>query len=283
MPKVRSEKSRIIKDKIFKIVIFLLATITIIPLFLILYYIVQKGLKVVSPEFLLSLPKPPGEEGGGILNALIGTGIIISLASIISIPPGIAAGIYMAERKESKLSALARLCVEVLQSIPSIVVGIVAYIWIVMPMQSFSALSGGIALGIIMFPVVVRTTEETMKFIPGTLKEAALALGVPYYKAILKVVLPASLSGILTGVLIGIARIAGETAPLLFTAFGSPHLELNLFKPMSALSLFIFNYATSPYVEWHELAWGASFILVSMVLVINIIARVIAKRWKTRF
>lgn len=280
---MRLEKSRLIKNIIFKVAIFSLSTIAIIPLVFIIIHVIQKGANVISWDFLLNLPKPPGEEGGGIFNALVGTGILIVLASIISIPLGIAAGIYMAEKKESKISRLASLCIEILQSIPSIVIGIIAYVWIVMPMRSFSALAGGVALGMIMFPLIVRSTEETMKLIPVSLKEAALALGVPYYRTILKVILPTSLSGIMTGILIGIARIAGETAPLLFTAFGSPYLTLNIFKPMNTLSLVVFNYATSPYEEWHRIAWGTSFILVSMVLILNIIARVMTRKWKTRF
>ncbi len=274
---------RLLKDKLFKLLIIALAFISVAPLILILIYIAQKGLSVINWEFITNLPKPVGEKGGGILNALVGTIIIVGIASIISIPPGIAAGIYMAEQEKSRISSIAKLCIEVLQSVPSIVIGIIAYVWIVMPMRGFSALSGGVALAIMMFPLVVRSTEETIKLIPVSLKEAALALGVPYYKAILKVILPAGLSGILTGILVGIARIAGETAPLLFTAFGSPYLSFNIFKPMSSLPLLIFNYATSPYEEWHRIAWGASFILVVMVLILNITARVIAKKWKTRF
>jgi phosphate transport system permease protein len=150
-------------------------------------------------------------------------------------------------------------------------------------MGGFSALSGGVALGIMMLPVVVRSTEETLKLIPGTLREASLALGVPYYKTILRVILPAAMGGIMTGILLSIARIAGETAPLLFTAFGSPFMELNIFKPVNSLPLLIFNYATSPYPEWHGLAWGASFILVAFVLGMNFVAKVATARWKVKF
>lgn len=283
MHKAKYDKARLIKNKVFKAIIIFLSAIAIIPLFLILIYIVQRGIKVINWNFIFELPKPPGEEGGGIFNALVGTGMLIFIASFISIPIGILAGIYMAEQKESKITTIASLCVEVLQSIPSIVIGIIAYIWIVIPMKNFSALAGGVALAIIMLPLVIRSTEETIKLIPPALKEAALALGVPYYKAILKVVLPASLSGILTGVLIGIARIAGETAPLLFTAFGNPYFTLNFLKPINALSLLIFNYATSPYEEWHRIAWGASLLLVTLVLILSIIARVMTRKWKARF
>ncbi|MBC7189484.1 phosphate ABC transporter permease PstA, partial [Candidatus Aerophobetes bacterium] len=200
-----------------------------------------------------------------------------------AVPLGVLAGIYLSEHKKGKLSYLARLCVEILQGIPSIVIGIIAYLWIVVPMRTFSALSGGIALGIMMLPVIVRTTEETLKMIPDTLKEASLALGVPYARTITKVIVPAGLSGIITGVLISIARIAGETAPLLFTAFGNPFMNLNIFKPVNSLPLLIFNYATSPYTEWHKVAWGASFVLVVIVLSLNLITKMVARKWKVQF
>ncbi len=172
---------------------------------------------------------------------------------------------------------------EILQGIPSIVIGIIAYAWIVVKIGTFSALSGGIALAVMMLPVIVRATEETLKLIPENLKEASLALGVPYSKTILKVIVPAGLTGILNGILLGVARIAGETAPLLFTAFGSPFMNLNIFKPVDSLPLMIFNYATSPYPEWHAMAWGASFVLVVLVLSVNFFTKVISKKWRVRF
>ena len=172
---------------------------------------------------------------------------------------------------------------EILQGIPSIVIGIIAYAWIVITLGTFSAFSGGIALSIMMLPVIVRATEETLKLIPDTLKEASLSLGVPYYRTILKVILPAGASGIATGVLISVARIAGETAPLLFTAFGNPFMEMNVLKPVNSLPLLIFNYATSPYPEWHALAWGASFVLVFFVLALNFFAKVVTRKWKVQF
>jgi phosphate transport system permease protein len=196
---------------------------------------------------------------------------------------GVCAGIYLTEYRKGRLAHAVRLCVEILQGIPSIVIGIIAYAWIVVSMGSFSGFAGGIALAIMMLPVIVRSTEETLKLIPDSLREASLALGVPYSRTVLKVIVPAGLSGILTGVLLGIARIAGETAPLLFTAFGSPYMNLNIFKPVDSLPQMIFNYATSPYPEWHARAWGASLVLVVFVLGINFFAKVIASRWKVRF
>lgn len=274
---------RIIKDRGFKTLVILLSFLSMIPLVLILFYILKNGLSSLSWEFLMELPKPVGEKGGGIANAIIGSFLLVIIASLPSIPLGIAAGIYICEHKEGKLSYLVRLAVEVLQGTPSIVIGIIAYLWLVMSMGGFSALSGGIALGIIMLPVIVRATEETLKFIPDSLKEASLALGVPYYRTILKVILPAGFSGIMTGVLISVSRIAGETAPLLFTAFGNPFMNVNVVKPVNALPLLIYNYATSPYPEWHTIAWGASCVLIILVLTFNLVTRVIARRWKVQF
>ena len=274
---------RIIKDRAFKAGVIFFAAITILPLLLILFYIVRNGIAVIDWQFLTSLPKPVGEVGGGILNAIVGTLMLIVIACSIAIPLGVFAGIYLSERKERKLAYLVSLSVEILQGIPSIVIGIIAYAWIVITMGTFSALSGGIALSIMMLPVIVRATEETLKLIPDTLKEASLSLGVPYYRTILKVILPAGASGIATGVLISVARVAGETAPLLFTAFGNPFMEMNILKPVNSLPLLIFNYATSPYPEWHALAWGASFVLVFFVLALNFFAKIVTRKWKVQF
>jgi phosphate transport system permease protein len=274
---------RILKDKLFKCLIIFLSFVSILPLLFILFYIVGNGISVINWQFLTHLPRPVGEVGGGISNALVGSFILIIISCIVSIPLGIFAGIYLSENKRGRLSYLARLGAEILQGIPSIVIGIIAYLWVVVSMGTFSALSGGVALGIMMLPVIIRTTEETLRLIPHTLKEASLALGVPYHKTILKVILPAGLSGIVTGILLSVARIAGETAPLLFTAFGSPFMNLNILKPISALPLLIFNYATSPYPEWHSLAWGASLVLVVFVLALNLIAKLVTRKWKVQF
>jgi phosphate transport system permease protein len=274
---------RIAQDRLFSAVVVVLSFLALVPLLLILYYITRNGISSVNWRFLASLPKPVGEIGGGISNALVGTAILLGLASAIAIPLGIAAGIFLAEYKKGRLAYFVRLAVEVLQGIPSIVIGIIAYAWIVLTMGRFSALSGGVALGIMMLPVVIRATEETLKMIPYSLREASLALGVPYHRTILRVVLPAGLGGIMTGVLVSVARVAGETAPLLFTAFGSPYMAYNILQPVSSLPLVIFNYATSPYPEWHSLAWGASLVLVVFVLALNLVAKVVTRKWKVRF
>lgn len=274
---------RILADRLFKALIVLLACSCILPMFLILFFITKYGIAVIDWNFLTKLPAPVGELGGGIANAIIGTAILIAIASVLAVPLGILAGIYLAEYRKTRFAYLTRLSVEIIMGTPSIVIGIVAYIWVVMPMGSFSALSGGIALAIMMLPVIVMSTEETLKLMPDSMKEASLALGVSYPRTIMKVILPAGLSGILTGMILAIGRIAGETAPLLFTAFGSPFMDTNILKPVNSLPLMVFNYATSPYPEWHALAWGASFVLLAFVLILNLVAKVGMTKWKVRF
>jgi len=278
-----SIRGRILWDKLFKALIVLLTFCSILPMFFILFFITSKGVSVINWRFLTHLPKPVGEIGGGISNAIIGTFMLIGIATVFSVPAGTLAGIFLSENRKGRLASLIRLCVETLQGIPSIVIGIIAYIWLVVSMGSFSALSGGLALGLMMLPVIITSTEETLKLIPESLREASLSLGVSYPRTILKVILPAGISGIMTGILLSIARVAGETAPLLFTAFGSPFMNLNILKPINSLPLMIFNYATSPYPEWHTLAWGASFILIVVVLGLNLFTKAATKKWKVQF
>jgi len=274
---------RIFKDKLFKCLVIILSILSFLPLLLVLFHITKNGISVINWGFLTELPLPIGEKGGGVFNSIIGSLILIILSSIISIPLGISAGIYLAEKNKGRIANIINLCIVVLQGTPSIVIGIITYIWVVAPLGGFSALSGGIALSIMMLPVIIKSTEETLKLIPYHLKEASLALGVPYYKTILKVILPTGLSGILTGILLSVARITGETAPLLFTAFGNQFLNYNILKPIDSLPYRIFYYAMSPYPEWHTFAWGASFILVMIVLSFNLIARGISAKWKVQF
>jgi phosphate transport system permease protein len=273
----------VLKDKIFLGIVILLSFFIFVPLVLILYHIIVKGIAFVNWDLFTKLPAPAGELGGGIANAIIGSLIVVALASLIAVPIGIFAGIYLSEHKKQTSAHVVRVAVDVLQGAPSIVIGIIAYVWIVVPTRSFSAFSGSAALAIMMLPVIIKNTEETLKLIPSALKEAAFALGVPYSRVILKVILPAGLSGIVTGVLIGTARVLGETAPLLFTAFGSPFMNLNILGPMETIPHVIFKYATSPYEDWQNIAWGASFILVAFILLINIIAKVVTTKWKVKF
>ena len=275
-------KYRLGKSYGFQILIYILAFACVIPLLAILLFIIKAGITKINWHFLINVPKPVGESGGGIANALVGSILIIIVASIIAIPIGILAGIYLAENRKSRLAYWCRLSTDILQGVPSIVIGIVAYFWLVKPIGGFSALSGSVALAIMMLPIVVRSTEETLKLLPDSLKEAALALGMPFHRVIFKVIVPVGVSGILSGVMLSIARITGETAPLLFTAFGNPYLSTNLTKPMQSLPLLIFNYATSPYNDWHDLAWGASMILLLWVLFLNIFTKLITRKWKVQ-
>jgi len=271
-------QKRLVKNIIFKWTIGFFSTLLMVPLVLILWHIVSHGIAIFSVDFFMNLPKPVGVTGGGVSNAIIGTLILILIASIISIPIALLIGVYLAENKDTKLATVTRLCIDTLQGIPSIVLGIIAYAWIVVPMGTFSALSGGIALAFMMLPIITKSTEETLKLIPHSLKEASYALGTPYYKTIFKVIIPTGLSGIMSGIIIGISRIAGETAPLLFTAFGNPFMNLNINKAINSLPLLIFTYATSPYQDWQQLAWGASLLLVLLVLGLSITAKVISHR-----
>lgn len=275
-------KYRVGKSTLVQACIVILAFVITVPLFAIIVYIFKEGITKINWTFLTKIPKPVGETGGGIVNALVGSLCLILVASVIAIPISILCGIYLSENKTSRISYWSRLAVDVLQGVPSIVIGIVVYFWIVKPLGTFSALSGSIALAIMMLPIMIRSTEETLKMIPSSLKEAGLALGLPYHKVILKVILPCGVSGILSGILLSIARVAGETAPLLFTAFGNPFLNTNMLKPMQSLPLIIFNYATSPYDDWHDLAWGAALLLLFIVLSLNIITKLITKRWNVQ-
>lgn len=273
---------RIAKNRGMRGIIILFAFACVIPLMLILIYIIKQGVGAINWNFITNIPKPVGEPGGGIANALIGTFIIIVVATIISVPIGILCGVYLSENKKSRLAQWAGTCVDVLQGVPSIVIGIVAYFWLVRPIGSFSAISGSLALAIMMLPIIIRSTEETLKMLPDSLKEAAYALGMPFHRVIFKVIIPCGFSGIISGVMLSVARVAGETAPLLFTAFGNPYIETNLLKPIQSLPLLIFNYATSPYKDWQTLAWGASLVLLILVLTLNILTKLMTRRWKVQ-
>jgi phosphate transport system permease protein len=275
-------KYRIGKSYVAQIVTTVFAFACVIPLLFILGFIIKAGITKINWHFLVSIPKPVGESGGGIVNALVGSVLIIFCASLIAIPIGILAGIYLSENGKSRLAYWCRLCVDILQGVPSIVIGIIAYFWLVKPLGGFSALSGSVALAIMMLPIVIRSTEETLKLLPSSLQEAAFALGMPFHRVMFKVVVPVGISGILSGVMLAIARITGETAPLLFTAFGNPYLSFNITKPMQSLPHLIFDYATSPYDDWKNLAWGASVILLLWVLLLNIFTKLITRKWKVQ-
>jgi phosphate transport system permease protein len=279
---IGSVKYRIGKSIGFQLLTIALSFMCVIPLIAILVYIIRAGITKINWHFLVNVPKPVGEAGGGIANALLGSVIIIAMAAAMAIPIGILCGVYLSENRKSRLAYWCRLSVDILQGVPSIVIGIVVYFWLVKPLGGFSALSGSAALAIMMLPIVIRSTEETLKLLPDSLKEAAYALGMPFQRVIFKVIIPCGISGILSGVMLSIARITGETAPLLFTAFGNPYLSTNITKPMQSLPLLIFNYATSPYNDWLDLAWGASLILLMWVLLLNIFTKLITRKWKVQ-
>ena len=247
--------------------------LAILPLFFILADLVIKGASSLSWDFFTKMPVPAGESGGGVANAIVGTLIIVGAASLIGIPLGVGAGIYSAEYPASRLTWLTRFVADVLNGTPSIVVGVFAWTWIVARQKHFSALAGSVALAMLMIPMVMRTTEEMIKLVPNSLREAALALGYPRWRTSLSVIVRTTLPGIVTGTLLAVARIAGETAPLLFTALGSQYLTFKLNQPMAALPLTVFTYATGPYEEWHRYAWAAALVLIFVVFLLGIGAR----------
>jgi len=252
------------------------ALVAILPLLLILAFLLSKGVSAINLDFFTRLPKPVGEPGGGMANAIVGTLILLVLAACLGLPTGILGGVYLVESRDRRLPWLIRFLADVLNGAPSIVIGIFAYTLIVLPMRRFSALAGGFALGIIMLPIVLRTTEELVRLVPASLREAALALGIPEWKTILRVVLPAARAGIITGAMVAVARIAGETAPLLFTAFGNRFWSVALDQPIAALPLQIFAYAIAPFDDWHRQAWAGALALIAMVLVVSVAARLVS-------
>jgi len=280
---IQGLQGRRIKNKIFTFFVWLLTFSCLAVVFVILFYIFEKGIGSLNWALFSQNPKPVGENGGGMLNAIVGSLMVVSIAAILAIPVGVSVGIYLAENRGRKLSDRVALAVDVLQGIPSIVIGIVIYIWIVKPTGKFSSVSGSIALAIMMLPPIIKNTEETLILIPTTLKEASLALGASYFRTTMKVMLPAGIGGIFSGCIIGIARIAGEVAPLLFTAFGNPALNFNVLKPVDTIPKVIFTYASSPYDDWHRIAWGGSVILVSFIILLNTIIKIFESRWKVQF
>ena len=249
------------------------AALAIVPLIAILAYLLRQGATTLSLDFFTNMPRPVGEPGGGMANAIVGTLILIGIASAVGLPVGIGAGLYLAERGRTRLANLVRFLADVLNGLPSIVMGIFAWQFLVRPFGHFSALAGGAAIGAMMIPLVTRTTEEMVRTVPQSLREAALALGYPRWRTSLQIVLRTALGGIVTGVLVAVARVAGETAPLLFTAFGNQFWSTDVTQPIAALPLQVFVYAISPYDEWHAHAWAGALVLISLVLVISILAR----------
>jgi phosphate transport system permease protein len=256
------------------------AVIALIPLFSVFGYVIHKGLPAINLDFFMNLPKPIGEEGGGMANSLLGTLMLITIASAIGIPWGVGTGIYLSEYGKGKLGTLVRFSADVLSSVPSIVIGLFAYALIVIPMKRFSALAGGAALGIIMIPTVARTTEELLKLVPVHIREAGLALGLPRWKVILRIILRGAKNGIVTGIILALARISGETAPLIFTALNNRFWSFALDQPTASLPVQIYSYAVSPYEEWHKQAWAGAFLLLIVVFLLNAITRILLREKK---
>lgn len=249
------------------------AALTVLPLLLIFFHLLRAGLGSLNPEFFTNVPAPVGDTGGGVGNGVLGTFILVLLAAAMGLPVAIGAGIFLAEAEGGRLANGIRFITDVMNGIPSIVIGIFVWAWVVVSSGGFSALAGGVALAIMLIPMVTRTTEEMVRLVPRELKEGALALGFTRWRTTLGVVLPAARSGILTGVLVALARIAGETAPLLFTAFGNPFWSASLNEPIAALPVQIFQYAISPYEDQHRQAWAASLLLIALVLAMSLTAR----------
>lgn len=247
--------------------------VAVVPLFSILISVAIRGLSALNLDFFTKMPVPIGETGGGVLNAIVGSGILVGLGTLIGLPIGLLSAIYLAEYGRGRLADTVRLFTEVMSGLPSIVVGIFAYAIVVRPLHHFSALAGGVALGILMIPVVTRTAEEMIRMVPQSLREAGLALGLPRWRVTVSIVLPSAASGIVTGAMLAVARIAGETAPLLFTALNNAFFSTSLLRPIASLPVQIYTYATSPYEELHRIAWGAVFVLVMMVLITNLLTR----------
>jgi len=252
--------------------------IAVLPLILILGMLLYKGATSLNPAFFARLPVPAGETGGGVGHAIVGTLLIVGAGAAMGLPIGIGAGIYSAEFAGTRLATITRFVADVMNGTPSIVVGVFAWAWIVATQKHFSGFAGSVALAMLMIPMVMRTTEEMIKLVPNSLREAALALGYPRWRTSLLIVVRTTLPGIVTGSLLAIARVAGETAPLLFTALGSSYLVTNLNQPMAALPLVVFTYATGPYQDWHRLAWATALVLIVVVLVLSIAARLATRQ-----
>jgi len=253
------------------------ALLVVIPLFLVFYHVLKSGLHSINWAFFTQLPKPVGEVGGGMANAIVGTFELLALASLIGVPIGVLGGIFLSEYGSGGINWAIRFWADVLNGVPSIIWGMVVYALVVVPMKRFSALAGGIVLGMMMIPLIMRTTEEVLRLVPNGYREAALALGISQWCAILQIVVRTALKGIVTGVLLALARVSGETAPLLFTAFGNRFWNHHLSDPIATMPLQIFNYAISPYDDWKQQAWAGALVLLMFVAIINVSVRFLTR------
>lgn len=261
---------------------YLAALLVVLPLVLIVWHLVAKGLPALNLDFFLHMPKPVGESGGGMANAIVGTLIVVGMGGLIAIPLGMAAGVYLAEYGHGRFAMLVRYTTDVLSGVPSIVVGVVAYGLVVIPMGHFSGIAGSVALSILMLPPIIRATEEMVRLVPQSYRQGALALGAPRWKVTQQVVLPAARAGIVTAAMLAVARAAGETAPLLFTALGNRFWSVQIDQPMATLPVFIFDYARAPYADWNRQAWTGALVLVLLVALISGVLRLTVRRVSDR-
>jgi phosphate transport system permease protein len=275
---MRSTRLRKLLSSLFVVFCAGSVIIALVPLGFVLFFVVSQGVRSVNLDFFTHMPKPVGEPGGGMGNAIVGTLILTGLAAGMAVPVGVVSGVYMSEYAGTKFASIVRFAADTLNGVPSIVIGVFAYGIAVLPFKQFSALAGGFALGIMMIPIIARTTEELLLLVPGAMREGALALGATRARAVFSVVLPAALPGIVTGVLLALARVAGETAPLLFTSFNNRFFTTKLTQPIASLTVQVFTYAISPYEDWHRQAWAGALVLVSLVLVCSLLARVATRR-----
>jgi len=265
------------KNAVMQIITCVCALLVIAPLGLVFYHLIKSGLGSVNWAFFTQLPKPVGEPGGGMANAIVGTFELLGLAALLGVPVGVLGGIYLAEYGSLRVNWWIRFGADVLNGVPSIIWGMVVYALLVMPMKRFSALAGGVVLGMMMIPLIMRTTEEVLLLVPTGYREAALALGIDRWRAVLQIIVRTATKGIITGILLALARVSGETAPLLFTAFGNRFWNHNLTDPIAALPLQIFNYAISPYEDWHRQAWAGALVLLLLIAIVNVGVRVLTR------
>jgi phosphate transport system permease protein len=275
---VNSTRWRKAVSSIFVAACALSVIVALVPLAFVLFFVISQGVEALTLEFFTRMPRPVGESGGGMANAIVGTLILTGLAAAMAIPVGVVSGIYLSEYPGTRLSSIVRFAADTLNGVPSIVIGVFAYGVAVLPFKQFSAVAGGLALGTMMIPIIARTSEELLMLVPNAMREGALALGASRATAVFTVIVPAALPGIITGIVLSLARVAGETAPLLFTSFNNRFFSVRLNEPISSITVQMFSYAVSPYDDWHRQAWAGALVLVTIVLTCSLIARYAVSR-----
>jgi phosphate transport system permease protein len=270
--------NRLVADKLATMIAILCVLLVMLPLAAIFVYLVIRGIGSLNLAFFTQIPKPVGETGGGMANAIVGSGVVLLIGSVIGVPLGVGSGIYLSEYSRGQFGSLVRFTADVLNGVPSIIIGVAVYALLVLRQKSFSAFSGGVALGIMMIPTITRSTEEMLRLVPNAIREAALGLGIPQWRSTLSITLRTALSGVVTGIMLAFARVSGETAPLLFTAFGNQYWSTRLDQPIAALPLQIYVYAISPFDEWHRLAWAGSLVLIVLIVITSASVRWVASR-----